>query len=242
MAPVATDRSGGPRNGGWHDGLVAGGAPEDVSHAPGTLGSSAQAAHGGGFAEQGLGGVFRWPAGRLGVAAVTPVQSMPGFDLRVALRKALGGGEIPSLEAIADALRTVDADGDGALTQEEILGFFVARRVAGKWLAELLAKASWQIAEHQAKGTLDTLPIETIAWAIHDAASHPLRPERRYIIDPEEVLGLKVDDMLSEPTAAGAPSKPPPEPQSGRPEPRRPPRPRPRRGARPRGRKPGRSR
>ena len=162
---------------------------------------------------------------------------MPGFDLRKALRRAFGDGEVPTKEAIEEALTAFDGDGDGALTVEELARAFFDRRVGGKWLTDTVARGAWDIAEQRERDTLETIPIPTVAWAVHDAASHPLRPERRYPIRQESILNIDVEEMQAQIAKEDARRAEPrtnasPGPRRGAP--RRGPRPRPR--ARPRGR------
>lgn len=174
---------------------------------------------------------------------------MGGLDLPVKLRRGLGNGKVVPAEELEKRLEPYDRDKDGALTQEELIRFLQKNRVGGPWFCQVLAKTLWRIVEEQSGLEVDSISVPGLGRIINYSMSAPPRPEKRYVLDPEAMQGLKPVQTLEELRAEQEGRPPPPKQKSSaeqpapssaspRPRARSKPRAKPRRGPRRPGPKP----
>ncbi len=115
---------------------------------------------------------------------------MPGLDLPIKLRR-LANGQVLSAEEITEMIRPFDADGDGALTQEELTTFLIKRRVGGPWFCQVLGKTLWEIAQDRWGTEVDSIDVQTIGRIISFSMARAGRPTKRYVLTPEAVRGIE---------------------------------------------------
>lgn len=134
---------------------------------------------------------------------------MAGLDLPVKLRRGLGNGKVVPAEELEKRLEPYDRDKDGAITQEELVRFLQKNRVGGPWFCQVLAKTLWRIVEEQSGLEVDSISVPGLGRIINYSMSAPPRPEKRYILDPEAMQGLKPFKTLEE-LQAEEEGRPPP--------------------------------
>lgn len=116
---------------------------------------------------------------------------MPGLDLSVKLRDRLGAGGVVPAEVLAEKLRPLDRDEDGALSRDELTEFFTAHRIGGPWFAGVVVGQLWRSAEQRAGGSVETVSIGDLAGVLHFMMTRPARAESRYVLTPGAVRGTE---------------------------------------------------
>lgn len=123
---------------------------------------------------------------------------MAGLDLPVKLRRGLGNGKVVPAEELSKRLEKFDGDNDGALTRDELIQFLEKSRVGGPWFCQVLAKTLWRIVEERWSQEVESISVEGLGRIINYSMSAPPRPEKRYVLDPEAMAGLKPRQTLEE--------------------------------------------
>ncbi len=123
---------------------------------------------------------------------------MAGLDLPVKLRRGLGNGKVVPAEELSKRLAPYDRDKDGSVTQEELIRFLEKNRVGGPWFCQVLAKTLWRIVEERWGQEVASISLEGLGRIINYSMSAPPRPEKRYVLEPEAIRGLKPKLTLEE--------------------------------------------
>jgi hypothetical protein len=136
-----------------------------------------------------------------------------GVDLSIKLRNALGKGKIVPVEELIKWMTPFDEDKDGELTRPELAAFFHKYRVGGQWFAQVVAKTIWGFVQTKLAKEVSTIRMEYIARIINMVMKRAPRPEKRYEISPEAMVGYAPIKPLTKQRdrALG----PPPAPSSG---------------------------
>jgi hypothetical protein len=132
----------------------------------------------------------------------------------VKLRRGLGNGKVVPAEELAKRLAPYDRDKDGSVTREELVRFLEKNHVGGPWFCQVLSKTLWRIVEERWGQEVESISLEGLGRIIHYSMSAPPRPEKRYVLEPEVMQGLKPRQTLEEyraEQAAIAEGKVPPE-------------------------------
>jgi hypothetical protein len=131
-----------------------------------------------------------------------------GLSLPGKLRRGLGNGQIVPAEEIGTRLAPYDADGDGAVTLEELSQFLLDNRVGGPWFSNVLAKTLWRIAEERWLTPVRNMRVAALANIIHFSMTYPEGPSHRYVISGEVMVGLAPKRRVGEPPEPAPPPKP----------------------------------
>lgn len=116
---------------------------------------------------------------------------MAGLELPVKLRRGLGQGNVVPADELGKRLKAFDADGDGAVTRDELAQFLAKNHVGGPWFCEVVAKTLWKYVEQRMNATHTKLACDRLGRIIHVAMSRGPRPDRRYEITPEGMAGYE---------------------------------------------------
>jgi hypothetical protein len=116
----------------------------------------------------------------------------------VKLRRGLGNGKVVPAEELSKRLAPYDRDKDGSVTREELVRFLEKNHVGGPWFCQVLSKTLWRIVEERWGQQVESISIEGLGRIINYSMSAPPRPEKRYVLDPEVMQGLKPKQTLEE--------------------------------------------
>jgi hypothetical protein len=84
------------------------------------------------------------------------------------------------------------------VTREELVRFLEKNHVGGPWFCQVLSKTLWRIAEERRGQEVESISIEGLGRIINYSMSAPPRPEKRYVLEPEVMQGLKPRQTLEE--------------------------------------------
>jgi hypothetical protein len=115
--------------------------------------------------------------------------AVAGVDLPIKLRNALGQGKVVPVEELARRLAPFDANQDGDITRQELATFFQKSRLGGPWFGQVVAKTLWGFVQTKLGKDVEAIKIELVAKIIHTVMRRGPRPEKRYEITPESMVG-----------------------------------------------------
>lgn len=124
---------------------------------------------------------------------------MAGIDLPVKLRRGLGQGKVVPAAELAKWLAPHDADKDGEVTRPELVVFLSRNRVGGPWFCEVVAKTLWGFVQQKLGREVASIRIDLVARILHTVMGRGPRPERRYEISPEAMVGYKPLELIKQP-------------------------------------------
>jgi len=116
----------------------------------------------------------------------------------VKLRRGLGNGKVVPADELSKRLAPYDRDKDGSVTREELVRFLEKNHVGGPWFCQVLAKTLWRIVEERWGQQVESISVEGLGRIINYSMSAPPRPEKRYVLEPEVMQGLKPKQTLEE--------------------------------------------